>query len=708
MASAPNQPFLGADLDERAHRSPRPGPFVASSLIALTLVAGLAGAVVKVLVDDRSTSLHAGLSARMDALARGRAEVLTTWLDGIAQAGRRLTESDLLRLFASEMALSAPGGALAHPLAEQLPYFQQLLDDFVQQNGLVAAQLVGLDGRGYLRSTGTLAMQGGPAPEIDPKAERGVSPIRAGDIDDATILGGRLLLDVALPVPIAQPLHDGNPEVAAVLTMTVPVADQLNSLLDAGPLLGIGERFRLIQRGVGGVEQVIAGPDPRIVPFAAGGLVPGESRPYGRLIKADGAEALVVGAAVGDLPWTVLDEIDSAAALAPLRTFTTTALVLAGLIGLALVLAFVAFWWRRAGAHQRELALQYRDLAAGIQRQRQLLESITNAMQEMLCLKTPEGRYAFVNPAFAHALGRPVDAILGRTDLELFGADFAAHQVASDRRALDGEAVIAESSEACLRGRSRHLAASKARVCDEVGEVIGMVAVTRDETELVEQRRKHEHLIRQTVDALIRAIELRDPFLLGHSRRLQRYAVAVGRGLGLDARDLETIDLAACLSQVGKIFIPQAILTKPGRLDEAETRIMRSHVEHALEVVGPIDFELPIRDAIGQMYERLDGSGYPKGLRGGQIGRFARILAAIDVFCALTEPRAYRGRTSAGKALLQLAESPQRYDVKVVSALAEAVAAEGAGSPDGGGADVLAETSAVAPGAPAPPNEAAA
>ena len=85
----------------------------------------------------------------------------------------------------------------------------------------------------------------------------------------------------------------------------------------------------------------------------------------------------------------------------------------------------------------------------------------------------------------------------------------------------------------------------------------------RDETELLEERVKHDRLIRATVDALIRAIELRDPFLVGHTRRLQRYAAVVGTRLGLDERELATLDLAACLSQVGKIFVPQAILTKP-------------------------------------------------------------------------------------------------------------------------------------------------
>jgi HD-GYP domain-containing protein (c-di-GMP phosphodiesterase class II) len=248
----------------------------------------------------------------------------------------------------------------------------------------------------------------------------------------------------------------------------------------------------------------------------------------------------------------------------------------------------------------------------------------------------------------------------------------------SDRRALDGVRVVAEPAELELGGRTRRLSTSRVPVCDEAGRTTGLVAVMRDETELVEQRARHDRLIRATVDALIRAIELRDTFLVGHTRRLQRYVALVGRGLGLDDRDLATLDLAACLSQVGKIFVPQAILTKAGQLDEPELRIMRRHVEHALEVIGPIDFDLPIGEAIGQMYEHLDGSGYPKGLPGEQIGPLARILGVVDVFCALTETRAYRDQLSAGKALTYLAENPQRYDAKVVAALAEAVAAEGA------------------------------
>jgi PAS domain S-box-containing protein len=679
MTAAPEDPFGGLDLEPQSPR-PRPGAFIASSLIALAMIAGLAGVLVGALVDDRRASVHAGQAARMEALARGRAEVIATWVNGIAQNGRRLTEAELLRLFASELALHEPSEALAQAVAEQLPYLQQMIDDFARQNGLAGAGLLDLEGRSVLLSSGAPPLRYNPLALLDQRTERWVSPVRSGDLDDAVILGARLLMDVALPVPAAQPwLADEAPEIAAVFFMVVPVAEQLASLLDTKPLLGLGERFRLIQWSEHGSEQVIAGPDPRVVPITLGEpLGPGQFRPYGPLTRADGGETFAVGAAVPGVPGTVLHEIEASAALAPLRQFATIALIVAGLAVLALALAFAAFWWRRSNAHERELALQYRDLAAGIYRQRRLLESITNAMREMLCLKTAEGRYAYVNPAFADALGKPVDDIVGCTDVELFGSDVAANEAVSDRRVLDGAPVAAETSQLELRGRTRHLSISKVRVCDETGRTTGLVAVTRDESELVEQRLRHERLIRATVDALIRAVELRDPYLVGHTRRVQRYAVLVGQRLGLNDSELTTLEIAASLSQVGKMFVPEDILTKAGRLDEEQIRDMRRHIDHALRVIDPIEFDLPIPETIAQMYERLDGSGYPKGLSGDQIQPLARILGVVDVFCALTEARAYRHEQSTGKAMIYLAQHPQQYDVEVVAALAEVLAADGA------------------------------
>jgi PAS domain S-box-containing protein len=676
MAPAPDAPLFGPEASA-ARRPARSTSVVAWSLLALILVAGLAGLAVRMLVEERAASLETTRRARMEAMAQGRAEVLATWLDGVAAAGRRLTESELVRLFASEMALGRPDAPLERGLAEQLPYFQQLLADFAEQQALVGAALVDPDGRGLLSSTGRI----GERPRAAAVAAGSITapafrPVRARDAGETALPGAGLVLDVVLPVPPAQVLDEREDRVAAVLVMTLPVADRLAALLDAGPLAAIGERFRLIQAGPDGPEQVLPGEVRLQALEPSGAPVPGEGFAYGLLPASGGPATLAVGVAVPGLAWTLLHEIDAGSAAAPLARFTLTAAALAGMVTLVLLLAFVAFWWRRASLHDRELAAQYRALAGRIQTHQRLLESITDTMREMLWVKTPEGRYVYVNPAFARALERPAAEILERSDAELLGASGAAVLAASDRHALAGTAVVAESGALELAGKRRHLATSKVPLRDDHGRIVGLVAVSRDETELAQERDRRERLARQTVAALVRAIELRDPFLLGHTRRLQHYALAVGRRLGLSRQELATLELAAGLSQVGKIFIPDAILAKPERHSPAEGALMRQHVAHALAVLAPIEFELPVAPVIGQMHERLDGSGYPDGLSAERIGLPARILGAVDVFCARTARRSYRDHVSPGQALYHLAREAARYDVKVVSALAQVVAAE--------------------------------
>jgi HD-GYP domain-containing protein (c-di-GMP phosphodiesterase class II) len=199
----------------------------------------------------------------------------------------------------------------------------------------------------------------------------------------------------------------------------------------------------------------------------------------------------------------------------------------------------------------------------------------------------------------------------------------------------------------------------------------------RDQTDLIDQRRRRHQALLETIEAFIYAVERRDPFLLGHTRRVRRYAIAIGRNLGLDNDNLTGLALAASLSQIGKIFIPDAILTKADRHDQQEAEIMRRHINHAIGILGRIDFGYPVVDILSQMHERLDGSGYPEGRSDDEIDRRGRILGAADVFCARTAPRSYRRRLSAGKALYHLANNARRYDITVIAALAEIVGKEG-------------------------------
>jgi HD-GYP domain-containing protein (c-di-GMP phosphodiesterase class II) len=229
--------------------------------------------------------------------------------------------------------------------------------------------------------------------------------------------------------------------------------------------------------------------------------------------------------------------------------------------------------------------------------------------------------------------------------------------------------------EVTLRHRRRHLGVVVVPLAGDHAPA-GTVLVARDVTDAVMRRRERERLIERTTTALARTVELADPYLLGHSQRMAHLAVALAGELGLSAAETATARVAATLSQIGKTFVPRHILTKPGRHDEAERQAMRRHVDHARAILRDIDFDLPVADAIGQMHERLDGTGYPAGLRGSDIAAVARVLAVADVFCARTMPRGYREAASADEVIGRLRDHPQRYDAEVVAAL-EAVAARG-------------------------------
>ena len=238
---------------------------------------------------------------------------------------------------------------------------------------------------------------------------------------------------------------------------------------------------------------------------------------------------------------------------------------------------------------------------------------------------------------------------------------------------METAGAVTGDYEVFLGNERRRLQISKVAFPDATGKIGGIVSVARDVTELVEARRRRERAISQMVTALVRAVELRDPYLAGHSKRVAELAVETARRLGATSEEIATVEISANLSQIGKLAIPRAILTKTARLDDDEIALMQSHVEHVERVLKDIEFDLPILDTIRQMHERLDGTGYPDGLAGTEISRAALVLGACDVFCARIEPRSYRRGIDPQAALAVLQQNDRRYDSKVVSALAAAV-----------------------------------
>lgn len=183
-----------------------------------------------------------------------------------------------------------------------------------------------------------------------------------------------------------------------------------------------------------------------------------------------------------------------------------------------------------------------------------------------------------------------------------------------------------------------------------------------------------------TIEALATEIEVRNPYTRGHSERVSRYAVIVGKKLGLPQKELLLVRYAGTLHDLGKIGIEDAIVNKKSFLTDEEYAFMKEHPVKSTHVVEPIEFLRIIVPSIRHHHERFDGFGYPDGLKGEEIPFYARILAVVDSFDAMTSDRPYRKAKSFKEAVEEIERcSGTQYDPVVVDAFLEIAKSSGRG-----------------------------
>ena len=170
---------------------------------------------------------------------------------------------------------------------------------------------------------------------------------------------------------------------------------------------------------------------------------------------------------------------------------------------------------------------------------------------------------------------------------------------------------------------------------------------------------------------LARSIEAKDPYTEGHCYRMARYAVALGGRLGLPEEQRVALRRAGIVHDIGKVALPEHILFKPGPLDDGERRIIRTHPAIGERICTPLKSFRLVLPIIRHHHEKLDGSGYPDGLRASQLPITSRTLPVADVFDALTTSRPYREALSAGQAIAILREEVRKgwWDANVLNAL---------------------------------------
>lgn len=288
-----------------------------------------------------------------------------------------------------------------------------------------------------------------------------------------------------------------------------------------------------------------------------------------------------------------------------------------------------------------------------------------------------DGRFVYVNPRYCEMSGWSREELLGQEVLRFTTADpenVRRIHDAWDRLAAGEHSVHYNVPLVCKSGELRELAlhASSIRWDDAAATIVMAEDVTerqQAEAKIASYVKQLESSMRGTLQAVSNMIAQRDPYTAGHERRVGLIAGAIAREMGWPEERCDILEMVGLVHDIGKIGVPAEILTKPGRLTDLEMRLVREHAQIGYEILKDVAFPFPVADVIRQHHERLDGSGYPQGLKGDAILPEAKVLAVADVIESIASHRPYRPARGLDAALDELERGRNtHYDPEVIDA----------------------------------------
>jgi PAS domain S-box-containing protein len=304
---------------------------------------------------------------------------------------------------------------------------------------------------------------------------------------------------------------------------------------------------------------------------------------------------------------------------------------------------------------------------------RTILESIGDGYYEV----DIAGNFTFFNNALCRIWGYPREELMGmnsraytdkQTARKLYQAHNQVYRTGEPGRLFDYEIIQ-------KNGNKKVIQSSFTLLKDADGKtIIGFRGIVRDITELKQMekdRQKSLDQLRQSLEATIHAmavtVELRDPYTAGHQRRVADLAYAIALEMNLEENRLTGLRMASTIHDLGKISIPSEILTKPTKLTYIEFEIVKTHAQAGYDILKDIDFPWPIARIVHEHHERMDGSGYPNGLKGEDILLESKILTVADVVEAMVSHRPYRAALGVEQALGEIIKNRGiLYDEDVV------------------------------------------
>lgn len=301
------------------------------------------------------------------------------------------------------------------------------------------------------------------------------------------------------------------------------------------------------------------------------------------------------------------------------------------------------------------------------QEKEELLRVIEESHNEIYIFDPETLRFSYANRAALDNTGYSLQELTGLTPLHLKPEFDPIKFNALLRPLLDGSRKKQLFETIHLRKDGSSYPVEVHLQLVEVARKKSFLAIILDVTERQKAARDLEKTLQGIIRATARTVEVRDPYTAGHQERVAELAEAIAREMGLDGSRVQAVSFAAVIHDLGKIAVPPEILNKPGRLSDIEMELIKTHSQVGYDILKGIDFPWPVAEIILQHHEKIDGSGYPRRLKDGQILLEAKIICVADVIEAISSHRPYRPALGMEAALAEIrTNSGKLYDPKVV------------------------------------------
>jgi PAS domain S-box-containing protein len=671
----------------------------AGAILALVVVIGVT-AVYLFVERQRERDLQAW-QTRLGIVADSRAAAVNEWVGEQFFTLRTLAENASLQLYMTEVALARAGESELEVDDVEIAFLRNLLIVTATRSGFIAPVLgpavdanverVGLAGLALTDPQGTIVAATPSMPPSTPQLNQAIARAAAGEAALADMFLGvsdEPSIGFAVPVYAIQEDAGASKSIGLVVGLKLVTDELYDRLRQPGETLESAESY-LVRENEAVIEYLSPLADDtaplRRSPLAvdtenlAAAFV--IEKPGGFAIRRDykNDDVLVTGRKLAGVPWYLVRTVARAEALSEVEGRATTMYVVFLLIIVGVSVSLIAVWRHGTSVRAAQAAENYRITAERHENLTKFLRVVTDGQPNAITAVDGESKYTFANKAAADQAGTLAEDMLGKTMTAVIGPVKAKILERINRNVLDdrepaSEVHSFEEADGVHIVKSDHIPLGGDR-----DHSPGVLVVLEDITELTRERARREAAFKQLVETLVGVVDRRDPYSAHHSIRVAEVARAIAEEMDLDKTDVETVEIAGNLLNLGKIVIPEELLTKTENLTEEERQTLHDSVRTSAEMVRGVEFDGPVVNILEQLNERWDGDG-PLGLAREAIELGARIVAVANAFVGMASARAYRDAMPMGEASdVLMDQTGTVFDRRPVAALVNYIENRGGG-----------------------------